>query len=138
MYGFSTSLSLTFDTALARVLDALKDEGFGVLSEIDVAQAMKQKLGVEMPPYRILGACNPPLAFAAVTADPAIGLLLPCNVTVEDAGEGRSVVRLVDPRAILAAAPSGALPALREVATDAHARMERVLRDLQRVGKGAT
>lgn len=135
--GFEVRLPVSFDAAVALTRAALKTEGFGVLTEIDLQAAFREKLGREFRRYTILGACNPPLAFAAVTADPAIGLLLPCNVTVEDAGEGRSVVRLVDPRAMLAAAPGGALPALHEVATDAHARMERVLQSLQRAGMGA-
>lgn len=136
--GFEVSLPVSFDVAVDLTRAALKTEGFGVLTEIDLQAAFREKLGREFRRYTILGACNPPLAFSAVTADPSIGLLLPCNVTVEDAGEGRAVVRLVDPRAMLAAAHGGALPALREVATDAHARMERVLQSLQRVGKGAT
>lgn len=125
--GFEVSLPLAFDEAIGVTRDALKAEGFGVLTEIDLKAAFKEKLGRDFRQYTILGACNPPLAFAAVTADPAIGLLLPCNVTVEADAAGTSLVRLVDPEMMLAAAPGGLSPALKEVATDAHNRMERVV-----------
>ena len=129
--GFEVSLPLAFDEAIGVTRDALKAEGFGVLTEIDLKAAFKEKLGRDFRQYTILGACNPPLAFAAVTADPAIGLLLPCNVTVEADAAGTSVVRLVDPEMMLAAAPGELSPALKEVATDAHNRMERVVNALR-------
>jgi uncharacterized protein (DUF302 family) len=129
--GYDVSLPLPFDAAIDRTRTALKSEGFGVLTEIDLQAAFKEKLGREFRRYTILGACNPPLAFAAVSADPAIGLLLPCNVTVEAVDAGSTLVRLIDPRAMLGAAPGGLSPALQEVAADAHARIERVVKNLR-------
>src|SRR5664279_2499474 len=99
MYGFITTLTgTTFDQALTNTIAALKSEGFGVLSDIDVQHAMKDKLGVDMPPYRILGACNPSLAHQALQAVPNIGLLLPCNVFVREAAADRVVVGFLDPQ----------------------------------------
>lgn len=126
MYGFNTRLDTSFDEAIGKVTDALKAEGFGVLTEIDMQAAFKEKLGKDFRRYSILGACNPPLAYAAVSADPNVGLLLPCNVTIEESGAGSSTVRLTDPLAMLGSAPGGLSPAIRDVATDAHARMQRV------------
>lgn len=124
--NYVVDLPLAFQAAVDATKAALKVEGFGILTEIDLQAAFREKLGRDFRPYVILGACNPPLAFAAVTADPAIGLLLPCNVTVEWVDTSRSRVRLVDPRAMLASSPGGVWPALTEVAVDAHARVERV------------
>ena len=94
-------LPLPVDDAISMVRDALKQEGFGVLTEIDLQAVLREKLGREFRPYLILGACNPPLAFSAISADPAVGLLLPCNVTVESVGERRTIVRLTNPEALL-------------------------------------
>lgn len=136
--GFEVELPLGFAAAKDATRDALKAEGFGILTEIDLQAAFKEKLGREFRSYAILGACNPPLAFAAVTADPAIGLLLPCNVTVEAKDDAHSVVRLVDPQAMLASAPGGLAPELKKVADDASERMGRVLKVLRGVGSTAT
>ena len=127
--GFNVELALSFETALPRVRDALKQEGFGVLTEIDLQAAFREKLGREFRPYVILGACNPPLAFNAISMDASIGLLLPCNVTVEWLANGRTGVRLTDPEALLGSVMQGA-PELTSVAHDARARMVRVAESL--------
>ena len=124
MYGFNVKLKETFDEAVARVVEALKKEGFGVLSDLDIQAAMKEKLGANIPRYRILGACNPPLALKALTAEPDIGLLLPCNVVVREDAAGSVIVALVDPQAMMKLADGVA--AVQEVADDAAARLRRV------------
>ena len=130
MVGFNVKLKESFDDAVARVIEALKQEGFGVLSDLDIQAAMKEKLGADIPRYRILGACNPPLALKALTAEPDIGLLLPCNVVVREDAGGAVTVALVDPRAMMKLAEGTA--AVREVADDAAARLERVRGSLVR------
>jgi uncharacterized protein (DUF302 family) len=131
--GFNVELPLPFDAAVTRVREALKQEGFGVLTEIDLRAAFREKLGREFRPYVILGACNPPLAFSAISVDPSVGLLLPCNVTVEWISDGRSGVRLTDPEALLGSVALEGTSELTSVARDARERMLRVAKSLLRV-----
>ena len=125
-YAFRTKLELPYEQAREKVTAALKQEGFGVLTEIDVKATLKQKIDVEFRQYAILGACNPPLAHRALTADLDIGLLLPCNVILYEE-DGGSVVSIVDPISMLSIVDN---PELQAVADEARARLERVARAL--------
>ena len=100
-FGFGKEVSTDFDTTIDKVTAALDKEGFGILTEIDVSATLKKKLDVDMPRYRILGACNPPLAHQAVSAVPEIGLLLPCNVLVREDDAGKVHVSFMDPQSVL-------------------------------------
>jgi len=127
-YGITKHLPETdFDQALQRTITSLQGEGFGVLTEIDIKKTLKQKLDVEFPRYRILGACNPPLAHRALTADPAIGLLLPCNVVVCERAEGGSTVSAVAPAKMFQVVDN---PELGPIVDEVEARLRRVLDQL--------
>jgi uncharacterized protein (DUF302 family) len=124
--GFTVTLHVAFEPAMERTRAALKAEGFGILSEIDIQAAFKEKLGREFRRYPILGACNPPLAWDALAANAEVGLLLPCNVTVEQGEGDTTIVRLIDPIQMLAQAGGAANPAIEAVAQEARVRLERV------------
>ncbi len=122
--GHPIRLKTDFNTAVENVTVALKSEGFGVLTEIDVQETLKKKLDVDFRPFKILGACNPPLAYKALSTAPVVGLLLPCNVTVAQVDEGTIEVSLVDPLFMLGVISH---PGLEPVASDARARLVRVM-----------
>ena len=123
-YYLGKTLPLAFDEAIARTIDALKKEGFGVLTEIDVRETLKKKIGVEFPNYRILGACNPALAFEALSLENKVGTMLPCNVVVRDAGNGQTEVAAINPVASMQAIDN---PALKRAAEQVRAKLERVV-----------
>ena len=124
LYGFGCRLPLDIATAKAEAIAALKQEGFGVLTEIDVQATLKAKLGVDYRPYVILGACNPQLAYQGLQVEPELGLLLPCNVIVYDNGDQTSTVSIVDPFQMLGVVHN---PALEPIAIEANTRLRRVL-----------
>jgi uncharacterized protein (DUF302 family) len=126
-YTFGTSLPLTVAQVRPLVEAALKAEGFGILTEIDVAATMKAKLGVDGAPYLILGACNPPLAHRALTAEPSVGALLPCNVVLRDV-DGRTLVEVMDPAAVMGFVKS---PEIESVAREARERLVRAVESVK-------
>lgn len=123
-YGFGKTVTLSFDAAVEKTTQALQEEGFGVLTDIDVAATLKKKLGQDIPPYRILGACNPPLAHRTLQADPSIGLLLPCNVVVREDVAGRVHVEFLDPNTLALLAQN---PAVAELAGEVRQKLVRAM-----------
>lgn len=128
--GFEVYLDSSYEQALEKVTAALKTEGFGVLTRIDVKATFKEKLGEDFRPYAILGACNPPLAHRALSVDPLVGLMLPCNVTVEENPAGGAIVRIANPDLMMQAGSLNGQPGLVNVAQEARARLERVAEKL--------
>lgn len=126
-FGFGKNVDMTFEAAIEKVTADLQTEGFGVLSDIDVAAKMKEKLGKDMPRYRILGACNPALAYQAISAVPDIGLLLPCNVLVREDDEGAVSVGFMNPQSVLSLVDD---PGVEPLAGEVKASLERVLERL--------
>ena len=127
-YGFEQRLpGVTFAAAMERVTAALQKEGFGILTEINVAATLKSKLGVDIPSYVILGACNPSLAHQALSLEPHIGLLLPCNVVVQQTADGEVVASIADPRAMFAMVDDARMA---PIVDDAERRLRRVMRTL--------
>jgi uncharacterized protein (DUF302 family) len=123
-YAFGRTVGMGFEQAVQRVTEELAKVGFGVLSDIDVQATMKKKIGVDMPPYRILGACNPGYANRAIAAEPQIGALLPCNVVVRQDAAGQVHVEAMDPRAVLQLVDNPAVP---ELANEVRGKLEQAI-----------
>jgi len=126
-YYFSKILNVSFEEAISKVTDELKKEGFGILTDIDVKEALKKKLNVDFKKYRILGACNPPFAYQALQAEDKIGTMLPCNVVVQELTDGSVEVAAVDPVASMQAIEN---PKLGEIATQVQAKLRKVVENL--------
>ena len=126
-YYLSKTLSMSFDAAVTRTVEALKHEGFGIITEVDIQQTLKAKIGVDFPSYRILGACNPALAYEALKLENKVGTMLPCNVVVRDAGGGQTEVAAIDPVASMDVIDN---PALKQAAAQIKAKLERVIAQL--------
>lgn len=126
-YYFNKTLELPFEEAIERVTEELKKEGFGVLTEIDVQGTLKKKLDVDFRPYRILGACNPPFAHQALQAEKNIGLMLPCNVIVQDAGDGKTDIAAIDPLVAMSRVDNSDLES---VAKEVQSKLQRVIENL--------
>jgi len=126
-YYLGKVLPIAFDEAVTRTMDALKKEGFGIITEIDVKETLKKKIGVDFPSYRILGACNPALAYEALKLENKVGTMLPCNVVVRDAGGGQTEVAAIDPVASMQAIDN---PELKRAAEQVRAKLEKVVAEL--------
>lgn len=126
-YYFSKILNVSFEEAISKVTDELKKEGFGILTDIDVKEALKKKLNVDFKKYRILGACNPPFAYQALLKEDKIGTMLPCNVIVQEISEGKVEVAAIDPIASMQAIEN---PELGEIATQVQAKLRKVIENL--------
>ncbi|GAB4420490.1 MAG: DUF302 domain-containing protein [Anaerolineales bacterium] len=123
-YYFSKEVDLPFEQAIERITEELKQEGFGVLTEIDVKATLKKKLDEDFRNYRILGACNPPFAHQALLAEPQIGLMLPCNVVVQDGENGKTIISAIDPIASMQAVEN---PSLGQVAEQVRTKLQKVI-----------
>jgi uncharacterized protein (DUF302 family) len=128
-YYFSATLPVGFDEAIARTTQALKEEGFGIITEIDVKETLKKKLGIDFRRYKILGACNPALAHEALKIEDKVGTMLPCNVVVQEVGDGKVEVAAIDPLASMASIDN---PGLKTVANGVRERLRNVIASLQR------
>lgn len=126
-YYFAKTLSCGFDEAVQRTIEALKNAGFGIITEMDVRETLKKKIDVDFRPYRILGACNPRMAYEALKIEDKVGTMLPCNVIVQDAGDGRTEVAAIDPVASMQAIDN---PPLRETAKQVRTMLETVVKGL--------
>jgi len=126
-YYFSKTVEMSFDEAVGRVTEELKKEGFGILTDIDVKETLKKKLNVDFRKYRIFGACNPPFAYKALQAEDKIGLMLPCNVVVEETADRKIEVAAIDPVASMQAIEN---PRLRDVAEQVRNKLKRVINNL--------
>ncbi|HUX66090.1 MAG TPA: DUF302 domain-containing protein [Terriglobales bacterium] len=126
-YYFAKTLNMDFDAAVPHTVEALQREGFGIITEIDVRETFRKKLGVEFRGYRILGACNPALAHEALQIEDKVGTMLPCNVVVQEAGAGRAEVAAIDPVASMQAIEN---PQLRQAAATVRAKLEKVIASL--------
>lgn len=126
-YYFSKTLDLGFDDAIQRAVEVLKEEGFGIVSDIDIKETFKKKINADFRNYRILGACNPTLAFEALTLEDKIGTMLPCNVVVQDAGNGKTEVAAIDPVASMQAVEN---PRLQQAAAGVREKLKRAIERL--------
>ena len=126
-YYFTKTLDVSFDEAITRVTEELKKEGFGILTDIDVKETLKKKMNVDFKKYRILGACNPPFAYKSLQAEDKVGLMLPCNVVVQEISDGKIEVAAIDPIASMQAIEN---PKLRDVAEQVQVKLKKVINNL--------